>query len=134
MSKKIRDTYHNPNYMNSGYGRCPIILLVSVVLFLSSCQTAPKKETLKRESNKEVISALGSVTEGLTNQPLTEEGLKKLAVQVQKDPEAQSALKAVNQALAAEQVGVKYCPRDGKRFSSRLTYCPDDGAELKDVE
>ena len=108
-------------------------LIAGMTLLLSSCQTAPKNN-IKRESTKDIVSALGSVTEGLTNQYLTEEDLKKLAVQVQKDPEAQSALRSVNQALAVEQKGVKYCPIDGKRFSARLTRCPDHGVELNDVE
>jgi hypothetical protein len=40
----------------------------------------------------------------------------------------------VNQALSVEQMGVKYCPKDGKRFSSDLKTCSEHGVELKNVE
>ncbi len=107
-----------------------IAIFAGLMFCVAGCQTAKPKQ----ESSKETISALGAVTEGLTNQNLTDKDLKNLAVQVQKDPKAQSAVKSINQALSVEQTGIKYCPKDGKRFSSRVTYCPDDGTLLKDVE
>ena len=102
-----------------------------MICALFGCQTAPKQ---KIESTQEVVSALGSVTEGLTNQNLSEEDLKKLAVAAQKDPKTQSALRSVNQALSVEQTGIKYCPVDGQRFSANVIDCPIHKVKLKDLE
>jgi hypothetical protein len=107
---------------------------LAALLFLGGCQTASKKTDLQKESDKEVMSAIGSVTEGLTNSPMNEQDLKRLGKQVQKDPQAASALKAVNSAFSAQDTGVKYCPVDGKRYSSRLEDCPDHKVKLLPVE
>ena len=103
-----------------------------IVLFIVGCQTAPKQKA--GESREEVISAIGTMTQGLTNANISEADLKRLAVQVEKDPQAQSAVKAVNSAFSVEDTGVKYCPVDGKRFSSRLETCPDHKVKLLAVE
>jgi hypothetical protein len=94
-------------------------------MLLAGCQTAPKKSSAgKTESQQEAVSAIGTMTQGLTNQEIGPEDLKRLAVQVRKDPQAQSAVKAVNSAFDIQDAGIKYCPVDGKRFSSRLEICP----------
>ncbi len=105
-----------------------------MTLLLAGCQTVPSQSSAKGESNKEVISALGSVTEGLTNQKVSDKDLKNLAIQIQKDPQAKSALESINQALSVQQTGIKYCPVNGKRYSHRFKVCPVHGVELKNVE
>lgn len=100
------------------------------LLMCAGCQTAPKKAGPATESADEVVSAIGSMTEGLTNQSVSKEDLKRLAVEVQKDPETRSAVNAVNSAFNIEASGVKYCPVDGKRFSSRLDMCPTHHIKL----
>ena len=82
----------------------------------------------------ETISAVGTMTEGLTNQDISEEDFKRLRVQVQKDPETQSAVKAVNSAFNIQDTCVKYCPVDGKRYSCRLETCADHNVKLMLVE
>ena len=106
------------------------------LIFLLGCQTAPPKSAAaeKAESSKEVVSALGAVTEGLTNQDLSEKDLRNLAASAQKDPQTRSALQSVNQALGARQAGVKYCPQDGERFSADLLECPTHHVKLKDLD
>ena len=73
------------------------------------------------------------MTQGLTNQPVTQAQLKNLAVQVQKDPEARSAVRSINTALSPQHT-VKYCPENGERFSADMTYCPDGKVKLEWVE
>ena len=41
---------------------------------------------------------------------------------------------AITGALIGEQMDTKFCPVCGKRFTSSVEYCPDDGAELKPIE
>lgn len=108
-------------------------LFISVLLFAYGCQTAPKQK-IAGESTQEVVSALGAVTQGLTNKDISQEDLKRLAVQVQRDPQAKSALEAVNASFNVKDTGVKYCPVDGKRYSSRLEFCPDHKTKLLPVE
>jgi len=103
--------------------------------FLVGCQTAVSKSANpKIESNAQVVSALGAVTEGLTNQDVSQKELKNLAIQVQKDPQAKSAVQSINQALNAQQMGVKYCPIDGQRFDASIDICPIHKVKLKYVE
>ena len=96
-----------------------------ILLLLAGCQTAPKQES---------VSAIGAMAEGLTNTNISGADLKRLSVQVQKDPQAQSAVGAIHSAFDIQDTGVKYCPVDGKHFSSRLTTCPEHQVELKAVE
>jgi Tfp pilus assembly protein PilF len=106
------------------------ILLISVLLVCCiGCQTPPKAKS----SQAETISALTTMTQGLTNQPMTEAQLKNLASQVAHDPQAQSALHSINTALSPQHT-VKYCPENGERFSADMIYCPDHKVKLEWVE
>ena len=59
-------------------------LLLVTVLGFYGCQTAPKPKT----SQEDTISALSTMTQGLTNQPITQAQLKSLGVQLAHDPQA----------------------------------------------
>ena len=102
---------------------------MTLVIF-SGCQTAPHKTGPTRA---ETISALTTVTQGLTNKPVTETQLKNLVFQVANDPQAQSALRSINTALSPLHT-VKYCPEDGERFSAQVIWCPDHKVKLEWIE
>jgi len=106
------------------------LLLVTVIVFCCGCQTASKP---KPAPQKDAVSAISTMTQGLTNQPITEQQLQNLAVQVKNNPQAQSAVRSINSALSAEHT-VKYCPENGERFSPDMTYCPDGKVKLEWVE
>ncbi|MBF0490263.1 MAG: hypothetical protein HQL15_06535 [Candidatus Omnitrophica bacterium] len=110
---------------------CFVILFLVMTVFFAGCQTPQPKA---KDSMAESISAFGTVTEGLTNQNVTQQDLKNLAVQVQKDPQVKSAVQSINQALSVQQTGVKYCPVDGQRFDSSMDECPLHHVKLKYVE
>lgn len=100
-----------------------LIAAVLIVVCLAGCQSAPKTTNLD-------LPAMHTMAEGLANTQVSQEDLRRLGVQMQKDPETKSAVQAVNSAFSVQDTGVKYCPKDGKRFSSRLKYCP----EHKDIK
>jgi len=106
------------------------LLLGLLMLGLAGCQTAPPKSG---PTKAETISALTTMTQGLTNQPITEAQLKNLTIQVASDPQAQSALRSINTALSPQHT-VKYCPEDGERFSADMIWCPDHKVKLEWVE
>jgi hypothetical protein len=110
-----------------------LFLFASLVMMLVGCQTTQPK-VQKEESLSTKISAFGTVTEGLTNQNISQKDLKNLAIQVQKDPQVKSAVQSVNEALKAQQTGVKYCPIDGQRFDTSVDLCPIHHVKLKTVE
>ncbi len=110
-----------------------VLLSGCVFCILSGCQTATLKKSAG-ETTPDIISAVGSMTEGLTNQDISQEDLRRVAKQAQQDPSVQQAIESVNNAMQATQTGIKYCPLDGKRFSHRLSTCPHCGATLKDLE
>ena len=105
-------------------------LLIFSFFFMMGCQTPPHKN---RPNTQETISALAAMTQGLTNQPITEEEFKHLAIQVAHDPQAQSAIRSINTALSPQHT-VKYCPEDGERFSADMIWCPDHKVKLESVE
>ncbi len=105
--------------------------LFFLLLFsLSGCQTAPHQPV---NAQADAISGMSTVTQGLTNKPVTEAQLKDLARQVAKDPQAKSALRSINTALSPQHT-VKYCPESGERFSPDLIWCPDHKVKLEWVE
>ena len=87
---------------------------------ICGCQTAAHKQA---PSQADTISGLTTMTQGLTNQSVTQEQLKNLSIQVAHDPQAQSAIRSINTALSPNHK-VKYCPEDGERFSADMTWCP----------
>ena len=107
-----------------------ILPVLAAALLFAGCQTAPVRQT----SQTETVSALTTMTTGLTGQALSEEDLKKAAAQIQKDPDAQSAVAAVAASFTQEPGDIKYCPVDGTRYSGNLTKCPKCGATLKPVQ
>jgi hypothetical protein len=107
-----------------------LMILGLLALGFMGCQTTAHKQ---KDSQPETVSALTTVTQGLTDKPVTQAELKSIAVQVAKDPQAQSALRSINTAFSPEHT-VKYCPEDGERFSADMTWCPDHKVKLEWVE
>ena len=102
----------------------------AMIFSFSGCQTAAHKPGATRA---ETISALTTMTQGLTNQHITQAQLNNLVFQVANDPQAQSALRSINTALSLQHT-VKYCPENGERFSADMIYCPDHKVKLEWVE
>jgi len=105
---------------------------ISFLLFLflaAGCQTTAHNSA----DHAETVSAMTTVTQGLTNQPLSQAQLKALATQVAHDPQAQSALRSINTSFSTQQK-IKYCPVDGQRFSPDMEECPIHHVKLKMVE
>jgi len=124
-----RILFFGPWIVSEFYNSMRIFSIV-ILLFVMGCQTAPQKPKTARA---EEVSALTTMTQGLTNQPITQAQLKNLAVQVAKDPQAQSAVRSINTALSPQHT-VKYCPEDGERFSAEMIWCPDHKVKLEWVE
>lgn len=108
------------------------VLILLVVVMLAGCQTVQPKP--KKDAVADAVAALGSVTEGLTNQDISPEDLKKLAVDVERDPHTRSAVTSINKALSVQQTGIKYCPKDGQRFDASVEICPIHKVKLELVE
>ena len=106
-------------------------LLFSLLFCFTGCQTPVVHKP--KETQAEEVSALTTMTQGLTNQSVSEAQLKNLAKQVSHDPQAQSAIRSINTALSPQHT-VKYCPEDGARFSADQTWCPDHKVKLEWVE
>lgn len=103
------------------------------IVLCAGCATTPPVVKGQKDP-QETVSALSTMTQGMTNQDLSREDLKRLAEQVRSNPEAQSAVKAVNSSFEVQDTGVKYCPVDGKRYSSRLEDCPEHNTKLIPVD
>jgi len=106
------------------------VFTLMLIASICGCSTAVTKP---KDSQADTVTALTTMTQGLTNQPVTQAQLKKLAIQVAHDPQAQSAIRSINTALSPQHT-VKYCPEDGERFSADMIWCPDHKVKLEWVE
>jgi len=106
-------------------------------VILSGCGTT--HSTVKSgqkpvETQDEVTRALGAVGEAVSGQNISREDIKNLSRQVSQDEKASTAVKAVTGALSGQDMTVKYCPEDGKRYSTELEFCPGTEIRLLPVE
>ena len=108
--------------------RC--LLAMTLCIFLIGCQSITPKP---KAPPSETVSAMTTVTQGLTNKPVSEGQLKVIAQQVAHDPQAQSALRSINTSFSPKQT-VKYCPVDGQRFNAGMEYCPVHHVKLEWVD
>jgi len=108
----------------------PAFAGMTLIIFVGCQTTQPQKPGT---SPSETVSALTTMTQGLTYKMITASELKNLAFQVARDPKAQSALRSINTALSPQH-SVKYCPENGERFSADMIYCPDKKVKLEWVQ
>jgi hypothetical protein len=109
--------------------RCAILL--GFVFSAISCQTvAQKKET---QQQKEAIESMRTIAGSLSGKQLSDEELRKVSSQIEKNPEAQSAVESITQSMGGAG-SIKYCPVDGKRFAPHIIQCPAHQVELKNVD
>jgi hypothetical protein len=110
---------------------------VAVVVLLAGCASSKSADlvvTSGNESPQEAVSALGHVAGAYAGRDLSEAELKKLAQDLQKDEEAQSAVKAIADTMEGKSAGIKYSPATGKRYSGNLEYDPETGVKLLPLE
>lgn len=108
-------------------------LLIGMCLcFLAGCATTASKPAPPRDK-KGAESALESVAAAISGKELSPEEVKQLKNEVQKDPEAQSAIKAITNSVSGHQRW-KYSPATGKRYAPNLTVDPETGVPLKWVD
>ncbi len=113
-------------------------LFIIMIGLISGCQTIShntKSSSTKNVENKEDIStAMESVAEALSGRELNKEDMRSLGKQIRKDPEAQTAIKAITDSMSGSGFKVKYCPKTGKRYAPHLEMCPEHNVELLPVE
>ena len=107
---------------------------VLVLIVLTGCQTTRPQAGTQAAANQEALDAVGQVTGALTGKELTDAEKRKVLRDLQKDKEAQSAMKSISGALEVKQSGIKYCPVDGKRFSDQIDECPEHKVKLKELD
>jgi hypothetical protein len=112
--------------------------LSGVLLVAAGCASSPERKvnggSQKAESREDIERSLQSVTGALSGQNVSQEELRTLSRDIQKDPSTRRAVEAVTGAVSGQSTAVKYCPVDGKRFSPTLKFCPEHDVELKNVE
>ena len=113
-------------------------MVIVGLFFLAGCATAASKknaaETGSAESAAEVSSALQAVVGAVSGQPVDEKALQDLARDMKKDPQTETAVQSVTEALTGANRVIKYCPVDGKRFGGKVETCPEHNVPLKKME
>ena len=112
-------------------------LFVFCCLVFCGCQTTlSRKERILKvpfENYRDIDASLRSVAEGVSGKALNDKEYKQLKNDLRSDPEAQSAVQSVTDALTQEII-IKYCPVCGKRYSFDFEFCSEDGTLLKILE
>ena len=77
---------------------------------------------------------MGKVVGAVTGKEAGQKDLRQLSNEIRHDKEAQSAVESINSVLNGSTAGVKYCPIDGERYSSKFEVCPKHHVPLKTLE
>ncbi len=85
------------------------------------------------ESPQEVVSAMENVLGAVSGKNVDQKQLENLGKQIQKDPQAKSALQAISDSVSGQGKAIKYCPVDGERFSPKFETCPVHHVPLKSL-
>lgn len=67
----------------------------------------------------------------VTGEKVDDQKLREISKKAQTDPETREAVQAVAEGLSGSPAHIKYCPVDGKRFSSQIADCPEHQVPLK---
>ncbi len=102
-------------------------------IVLAGCRTIPKNVD-QGETNKDVQSALTSIATAVSERELTNAEVRNFEKQIQKDPEAQSAVRVISNSMSGKNVRIKYCPLCGRRYDAKFEECPIDKTKLEWVE
>jgi hypothetical protein len=119
-----------------------IFFIASLFVFsvlLSGCATTKNSPAVNSpkgqvESTKDVTEALEAVVGAVSGQDVNTSDLKGLIQDIRQDEETRSAVESISGALAQPAGRVHYCPVDGKRFSPKITTCPDHKVPLQWVD
>jgi len=106
------------------------VAMMAICIILAGCQTARPTD---RETTQETLDAVGQVAGALSGKELTEAEKRRIVQDLKNDKEAQSAMKSISGALEVRQIGIKYCPVDGKRFGIEVEECPVHKIKLKEL-
>ncbi len=109
-----------------------ILVGLSIILFLSGCQTATSAKS-QNETNEDVSEALSAVAGALSGKQLSKEEIQNLEEQIRTDEEAQTAIKAITDSVGKTSA-VKYCPVTGRRYAVHLEVCPEHQVQLEIVD
>ena len=121
-----------------------LLFLFIFLFFISGCISTTSNNpennikkvfnTSQTENIKDAATALESVSEAITGKELTDDQARKLANDLRKDKDTQTAVKKITDSLEGKKIDIKYCPTDGKRYSSGMEYCPGTDIKLLPVE
>ena len=112
-----------------------LICSIACLLIVGGCRTTQSsvKPSARQETRKEEGTAIQAVLGAVSGQEVNEQGLHDLVREVQKDQEAQSAVKAIAES-SSPGIDAMVCPNDGKRYSARLKTCPDGVTPLQSIK
>ncbi len=112
---------------------------VFILFFIYGCTTVSshnEKTSLRSssETNKDALSAAQTMANSLSGKNLTDQQIKELSRDIQKNKDTQTAIQSITRAVSSNRVKVHYCPVDGERFSFQVKVCPQHHVLLKEVE
>jgi len=105
-------------------------VFVLCIFSVAGCQAALKIGA-DQKTEEGSLDALSSIAGAVSGKNITQNELKTLGRQLRKDPEAQSAVKAITDSLNGGKRIIKYCPVGGERYAPNMTVCPAHNVKLE---
>ncbi len=114
------------------------LLIFSFLLFTGCASSGPKTAKALQpqapgESQEDVVSAMEHVLGSVSGKLVDQKQLENLGKEIQKDPQAKSAVQAITNSVSGQNQTVKYCPIDGQRYSPKFSVCPVHQVPLKSL-
>lgn len=112
------------------------LVIFSFMFFAGCASSSQTKANVVRvqapgESPQEVARAMESVLGAVSGKNVDQKQLENLGKQIQKDPQAKSAVQAISDSVSGQGKTIKYCPVDGERYSPKFEVCPAHHVPLK---
>lgn len=98
------------------------------VVLLNGCVTTDKKKSVS--SRQDVEASIEAVVEAVSGQDISPDEMQKLKKQIRKDPQTRQSIQTISEVYTGSHI-IKFCPVDGRRYSSSIINCPDHEVELE---
>lgn len=114
------------------------LVIFSFMFFAGCASSSQTKANVVRvqapgESPQEVARAMENVLGAVSGKTVDQKQLENLGKQIQKDPQAKSAVQAIRDTVSGQGKAIKYCPVDGERYSPKFETCPVHNVPLKSL-
>lgn len=117
------------------YGALSGFLILSFCLLSGGCASRTARLSpagASAETAAQQMDAVQKVVSGMTGKQVSSEDMRRVAREVEKDPEARAVMQKILSSGSVPRE--KYSPATGKHYSAELEFDPETGVRLEFVD